>query len=483
MKNQQAPEGTGPKTSSKRPAKKGRALKVVHPRAAGIDIGAAEHYVAVPPDRADALGRAVRKFRAFTEDLDALVGWLKDCGVDCAAMESTGVYWIPLFQKLEAAGIDVILVDARAVKHAPGRKSDVQDCQWLQQLHSYGLLRAAFRPEDSIYRLRTLVRHRQNLVAAAAEHLQHMQKALVQMNLHLHQAVSHLNGETGLRILRAIVAGERDPEALLKLRDPQITRSTPAEMKAALTGDWREEALFVLRQSLWLWDAYQAQVRECDGAIEKQLQQIPTPSAPPPAKATAPDPLAAQTPKRKRPQSVKRNDPKIDLRPQLARLCGLDLTAAHGMGVLTVLVILAEIGVDMSRWRNAKAFASWLGLCPNNKISGGRVLSSRTRHVPHRAATAFRIAAMGLSTTDTWLGVFHRRMKARLGHPAAITATAHKLATVVYHLLKHKEPYVERDVAKYEARIYKHQMTHVKKKAKALGMKLVPIDHEQAHSE
>ncbi|HET9396303.1 MAG TPA: IS110 family transposase, partial [Nitrospiraceae bacterium] len=280
MKKKASPRARRKTSSARR--KKAGAWQVVHPRAAGIDVGAAEHYVAVPPDSPGAEGRPVHKFGAFTEDLDALVEWLKACQVDTVAMESTGVYWIPLFQKLEAAGIEVILVDARAVKHAPGRKSDVQDCQWLQQLHSYGLLRAAFRPDDAIYRLRTLVRHRQNLVSSAAEHIQHMQKALVQMNVHLHQVVSHINGETGLRILRAIVAGQRDPEELIKLRDAQITRSTPEQMKAALKGDWRPEALFVLEQSLSLWDTYQDRVRECDLAIEKQLQQIPTPAAPPP---------------------------------------------------------------------------------------------------------------------------------------------------------------------------------------------------------
>jgi transposase len=470
-----------PKTSSARSSQKTRAWQVVHPRAAGIDVGAAEHFVAVPPDSAGADNRPVRKFKAFTAELDALVEWLKACQVDTVALESTGVYWIPLVQKLESGGIEAVLVDARAVKHAPGRKSDVQDCQWLQQLHSYGLLRAAFRPDDAIYRLRTLVRHRQSLISSAAEHIQHMQKALVQMNIHLHQVVSHLNGETGLRILRAIIAGERDPEQLVKLRDPQISRSTPEEMKAALQGDWREEALFVLQQSLSLWDTYQQRIRECDRAIKKQLEQIPTPApATPPAAAPKVDPLASQTPKRKRPQSIKRNDPRIDLRPQLARLCGLDLTAAHGMGVLSVLVILSEIGLDLNKWRSAKAFASWLGLCPNNKISGGRVISSHTRQVNNRAAAAFRMAAVSLGPTETWLGSFHRRMKGRLGEAGAVTATAHKLAMVVYHLLKHKEAYLERDLAQYEARIYKHNVAYVKKKAKALGMKLVPLANESS---
>jgi len=456
---------------------------VVHPHAAGIDVGATEHYVAVPPDRMAEGESAVRRFGAFTQDLEMLVEWLKACLVDTVAMESTGIYWLPLFQKLEASGINVILVDARAVKQVPGRKTDVKDCQWLQQLHTYGLLRAAFRPEDPICRLRTLVRHRGVLVSSAAEHVQHMQKALMQMNIHLHHVVSHLTGETGLRILRAILAGERNPEELIKLRDAHITRSTEEEMKQALVGDWREEVLFVLRQSLQLWDMYHEQMDRCDLEIEKQLQRIPSaepviPSGPPKA-----DPLASAKPRKKAPQSCKRNDPVQDLRPELARICGLDLTQAHGLRVLTVLVILSEIGVDMSQWRHEKAFTAWLGLCPNQKISGGRVLSSRTRQVASRAAAAFRMAAMGVAESDTWLGSFHRRMRARMGPAAANTATARKIAVVVYHLLKHKEAYVERDVAKYEARIYKHQVAYLNRKAKALGMKMIPITNEQTLSE
>jgi transposase len=475
----------GPKkASSNRRSQKPRAWQVVHPRAAGIDVGAAEHYVAVPPDCAQAPGQNVRQFRAFSEDLDALVEWLKACRVDTAAMEATGVYWIGLFQKLESAGIHVILADARALKHVPGRKSDVQDCQWIQQLHSYGLLRAAFQPDDPIARLRVLVRHRANLVSSGGEHLQHIQKAMVQMNIHLHRVVSHINGETGLRILRAIVAGERDPEELVLLRDKQITVSTVAEMKAALVGHWREECLLVLKQSLQTWDFYQERIQECDLEIEKLLQTMPAAApAPEPPKEKKADPLASDAPKKKRPQSRKRNDPQRDLRPELARICGLDLCAAHGLGLLTVLVILSEIGLDMSKWRSAKAFSSWLGLCPNNKISGGRVLSSRTRKVPHRAAAAFRMAALGLAESDCWLGIFHRRKRSHLGPAAANTATAHKLAVVVYHLLKNKEAYVERDAEKYQARLYQNQVKYVKKKAKALGMKLVPINPEETLAE
>jgi transposase len=481
--NKKASRKAGHNPSTQKKPGKVPAWQVVHPRAAGIDVGATEHYVAVPPDSVAGSNPVVRRFGGFTQDLEELVEWLKACQVDTVVMESTGVYWVALFQKIEAAGMEALLVDARAVKQVPGRKTDVKDCQWLQQLHSYGLLRAAFRPDDPICRLRALVRHRGVLVGAAAEHIQHMQKALTQMNIHLHHVVSHLTGETGLRILRAIVAGERDPEQLIKLRDPQITRSTPEEMKKALTGDWREECLFVLGQCLGLWDFYHRKMDECDQAIEEQLKRIPSAQPPPPPDKPKEDKLASQNPRPKAPQSRKRNDPERDLRPELTRICGLDLTSAHGLRVLTVLTLVSEIGLDMSVWRNEKAFTSWLGLCPNNKISGGKILSSRTRKVANRASTALRMAALGVAETQTWLGSFYRRMKGRLGPAGAITATARKIAVVIYHLLKHKEAYVERDLAKYEERIYKHQMAFLKRKAKALGMKLIPVNEEQTVAE
>lgn len=456
-------------------------MKVVHLHAAGIDVGATEHYVAVPPDAVAEGENPVRSFGTFSADLDALVEWLKACGVETVAMESTGVYWMPLFQKLEAAGIEAVLVDARLLRNVPGRKSDVLDCQWLQQLHSFGLLRAAFRPDDPICRLRTLVRHRANLVESGAREILHMQKALTQMNVQLHHAVSHLTGQTGLRILRAIIQGERDPAELVKLRDPEITRSTEEEMRKALEGDWRPELLFVLEQSLQSWDFHQEQMRVCDLQIELQLKAIPSAEVPKKKEsAPAPDPLASAHPRRKRPQSRKRNDPEKDFRPELERICGIDLTAAHGLRVLSVLVLLSEVGVDMSRWRSAKAFTSWLGLCPNNKISGGRILSSHTRKVVNRAATALRMAAVGVAETDTWIGSFHRRMRPRLGPAGAITATARKLATVVYHLLKNKEPFVDRDLALYEERVHKQRVARLKKQAARMGFTLVPTSAQSA---
>ena len=469
--------GTGPRNSRHNKSKK-QSWKVVHPQAAGIDVGAREHYVAVAPDAVAAGATAVRRFGCFTEDLDALVEWLKACGVDTVAMESTGVYWVPLFQKLEVAGLEVVLVNAQTLKHVPGRKTDVQDCQWIQQLHSYGLLRASFRPEDGICRLRTLVRHRANLVSSGAEHILHMQKALTQMNVQLHHVVSHLTGETGLRILKAILGGERDPAKLVELRDPQISRSTKAEMFKALVGDWRPELLFVLEQSLRAWEFYQEQMRLCDVQIEAQLKQIPSAPPPEPAEPQA-HPLASAAPRPKAKQSRKRNDPEMDLAPELARICGVDLTTAHGLRLLTVLTIISETGTDMSKWRSVKAFVSWLGLCPSNKISGGRILSSRTRKVISRVATALRLAAVGVAETDTWLGSFHRRMRAKLGPAAAVTATARKIATIVYHLLQTREPFIDLDLLAYEARVYRHKLERIRKQAKTLGYELVQIPEQK----
>lgn len=475
MKSKKSRSGAAQQTS-RSPKSKAKSWKVIHPHAAGIDIGATEHYVAVPPDAVTAGQPTVRTFGTFSENLEQLVEWLKACAVETVAMESTGVYWIPLFQELEAAGLEVVLVNAHMLKHVPGRKTDVKDCQWIQQLHTYGLLQASFRPEDPICRLRTLVRHRATLVSQGAAHILQMQKALTQMNVQLHHVVSHITGETGLRILRAILQGQRDPRQLVKLRDPQITKSTEEEMVKALAGDWRPELIFVLKQSLQGWEFYQEQMKHCDQQIEMQLQAIPTAKPPGPlAQSGKSDPLASANPRPKRPQSVKRNEPQKDLAPELARICGVDLTAAHGLRVLTVLILISEIGLDMNCWRSAKAFTSWLGLCPNNKVSGGRVLSSRTRKVVNRAASALRMAAVGLAETDTWLGSFHRRMRSRLGPAAAVTATARKIATVTYHLLRGQEAFVDRDLAVYEERVNRQRVQRLKQQASRMGFKLVPL--------
>jgi len=470
---------------ARQPRAKTPELPVIHRHAAGIDCGSQEHFVAVPPGAVPEGGPAVRRFSAFTHGLDGMVEWLKSCGVTTVAIESTGVYWIALHQKLEEGGLEVVLVNARHVKCVPGRKTDVQDCQWLQQLHSFGLLSGSFRPEDLICKLRSLQRHRDNMISTAGSEIQHMQKALQQMNLHLHHAVSDINGVSGLRILDAILAGERNPRELAELRDHRVRKSTPQQMEAALTGDYRPEHVFVLGQSLGAYRFYQSQIESCDLQIEGVLRELaergaPTPEPPTTTKketssaeaASSTAPESARPPKKKR--RPQRNEPKIDFSEYLRRLCGVDLTQVCGLNILTVLTIISEIGVDMSKWRNEKAFCSWLGLCPGNKISGGKVLSSRSRKVVNRAATAFRLAAQSLGRTDTCLGIFYRRKKAHLDPAKATTATARKLACTVYAMLKHGQQYYEPDPAAYQLRLDRHRLTYLKKQAATLGFELTP---------
>ena len=452
-------------------------LERINLRAAGIDVGSTQHYVAVPAHTVQAGQPTVRAFGVFTEELDASVQWLKDCGITTVAMEATGIYWMALYDKLETAGLEVVLVEPHSVKQVPGRKSDVLDCQWLQQLHTYGLLRASFRPDEPIRRLRTLTRQRLEIVQAAAACQQHMQHALVPMNLQLHLVVSDIIGETGLRIVEAILAGQHDPEALVKLRDPRCKKSTVAEMKAALTGHYTEEGLFVLQQSLDGWKFYQNQLQQCDERVEGVLAQMPTArpaTLPVPPKPVPP--ASATTAQKKKKITGGNNALSVDadkLNQQLQRICGVNLMAVCGLNVLSVLMLIAEIGVDMSRWPNAKAFCSWLGLCPALKISGGRVLSRRTRKVVNRASVILRVAALAIGRTDSWLGRFYRRKKAHLGAPKAITATARKLACVVYHLLKYQEDYVPLDVAIYEMKAAEARHRRLRREAAELGLELV----------
>jgi transposase len=487
-----APKTTGKRKRRKQPVE---GLRVICQHAAGIDVGAQEHYVAAPPWSVAKGESTVRSFSAFTSGLDALVEWLKQCGVTTVAMESTGVYWIALAQKLGEAGIEYVLANARHVHNVPGRKTDVKDCQWLQELHSCGLISGSFRPDEEICKLRSLQRHRGNVVSSASAEIQHMQKALQQMNVHLHHVVSDINGVTGLRILDAILAGERDPKALVKLRDRRVTRSTVAEMEEALKGDYRPEHLFVLRQSLETYRFHQAQIEKCDHQIETVLQDLAQKAQASEAVGDQKEP-PSQTPetriyhlalggdtgtpsaksgalrKQKR-QQKPTSQATINFRAHLQEICGVDLTAVMGLNILSVLVLISEIGVDMSRWRNAKAFCSWLGLCPGNKISGGKVLSSRSRRVVNRAATILRVAASTLGRSDCCLGHFYRRKKAHLGPAKAITATARKLACIVYYMLKYKQEYREPDPATYQAKIRKGRLANLKRQAASLGFDIV----------
>lgn len=438
-------------------------LPTIHPHAAGIDIGAEELVVAVPPDRDP---QPVRAFGTFTPDLHALVDWLVACGIDTVAMESTGVYWIPIYELLEQHGIIPYLVNARHVKIVPGRKSDFNDAQWLQQLHALGLLRASFRPDAEIVALRTLVRYRAELVQHRVPHYLHMQQALKVMNLQLSEVLTDITGVTGLAILRAIVAGERDPVVLAQHRNPACKAPTETIAKA-LTGTWKDEQLFVLHQALTLYDAYTAQLAACDQQIEQFLQSMESRTADP--HAPLPDLPPAKG------HSKSKNRPTFNARAQVARIVGVDLAAVTGISGGLVQTLLSEIGTDMDAFPTVKQFCAWLGLAPRNDISGGKVLRSRTLKVRSRANQAFRMAAQSVARSDTALGAYFRTMRARKGPQQAIVATAHKIARMVYHLLKTGEAYHEESAAAYEAKRRERELQQLTRRASKLGYTLAPL--------
>jgi transposase len=434
-------------------------LRRVNLNAAGIDIGAERHYVALPEGR-DPEGGDVRAFGAFTADLYVLADWLTRCGIETVAMESTGVYWIPLFELLSERGFAVKLVDPRQLKHVPGRKTDVLDCQWIQQLHTFGLLSAAFRPDDQICVLRSYLRHRAMLVTYASHHIQHMQKALEQMNVKLAHVVSDIAGLTGLAIIRAILAGLRDPQALATLRDPRC-KADAETIARALEGNWRSEHLFELRQAVELVEFYQQQIAACDHEIEAQLTRF--------ADKSGGQPLADAA----RRQKARRTAPRFDARQHLHRLTGVDLTRIDGIDAPTALKIVAEIGLDMTRWPTEKHFASWLSLAPGSKVSGGKKISGRTKPSASRVAAALRLAASSLYHSKSALGAFHRRLKARLGAPKAITATAHKLARLIYRMLRFGTEYVDHGQDYYERRYQSRVVSNLTRRARELGYTLV----------
>ena len=431
-------------------------LKVIHPNAAGLDIGSEEIWAAVAPDRT---AEPVRKFGTFTPDLQALADWLIACGVDTVALESTGVYWIPVYEILEARGLQVYVVNARHVKNVPGRKSDIQDCQWLQGLHSVGLLRGSFRPAGEIVALRAYLRQRATLIEYRAAHIQHMQKALQQMNVQLTQVVSDITGVTGLTILRAIVAGQRDPQELAALRQPGV-KKMEAEIAKALTGNYRPEHVFALQQALALYDFYTAQMVACDVEIERQFANLK------PVSADLP-PLPPSTKR----DTHSKNAPRYDARSYLYRLTGVDLVAITGLNESTVQAIISEIGTDLSAFPNEKHFASWLSLAPHNDISGGKLLRSRTLPGHNRAGQAFRMAAQSVAKSpNSAFGAFYRRLKARLGAQQAIVATAHKIARAFYHILKHRTPFQDLGGEEYERRAREREIKNLQKRAAKLGL-------------
>jgi transposase len=436
-------------------------LKQINLNAAGLDIGAEEIYVAVPEGR-DAT--SVRVFPTFTADLYALADWLTRCEVASVAMESTGVYWIPVYEVLEERGFEVYLVNARQLKNVTGRKTDVLDCQWIQQLHTFGLLHGSFRPTEQVCALRSLVRHRNNLIRYRSSHVQHMQKALHQMNLLLTNVVKDITGLTGMTIIRAILDGERDPYKLASYRNEHCARSE-AEIAKSLQGNYKPEHLFALRQAVELYDFYNQQIRNCDVEIERLYAAFE------PQVDIQEKPLAP----RKRPRNKpKGNEPDFDLRTHLYQMAGVDLTRIDGLDVLLVQEILSETGTDMSRWPTVKHFTAWLRLSPDNDISGGKVLRTRTQKTRSRANRAFRLAARSLHHSESDLGAYYRRKRAQLGAPQAIVATAHKLARIVYFMIKNRTEYVDPGPDYYEQKYRERVVRNLRRKAHELGLELVP---------
>jgi transposase len=445
-------------------------LTVTHRHAAGADVHAAVHFVAVRPEDVPAgfvppdakLPKGVRKFGANTGDLEALAAWLKDCGVTTVAMESTGVYWIALYDLLASQGFEVLLVDPRQTKHAPGRpKSDVLDCQWIRRLHSYGLLTASFRPADEIVRWRGFQRQREMLIRYAAQHVQHMQKALEEMNVKLTEVVSDIVGQTGLKIIKDIVHGQRDPIKLAKHRHPSCKR-TEADIAQALYGTWRVEHLFALEQTLKLYEFYQKQLRACEGQIEACLRGLKDKSN------------GAPLPVNLRARKAQKNEVRFGARALLFKMSGVDLTALEGISETTALVILSEIGLDLSAFPHEKNFISWLGLCPQHRGSGGKIFKRRTRRGANRAARALRMAAQSCHHAKNALGAFYRRIQARAGGAKAIVATARKIAERVYRMLKYGQEYVRQSEEAYEAAYQLRVTKSLAKKAASLGYRLVP---------
>lgn len=418
-----------------------KGLERVNLNAAGVDIGSREYFVAIPEGRDK---ESVKKFGTFTCDLKKITKWLKKNKINTVAMESTGVYWIPLYEYLESQDFEVLLVNARHVKNVTGRKTDVLDCQWIQQLHTYGLLQGAFRPDEEFCVLRSYLRHRKNLVRTMTRETHHMQKALIQMNIKLANVIAEITNITGLRIIKAIIAGETNPQVLAKLKH-RCTRKSEEEIAKSLEGNYRKEHLFSLSQALEAYEFYQQQLNNCDEKIKQYLQ------------------------------AFTENSSNETMEQLLAKVAGSDLTKIEGISTQTALTVISEVGLDMNKFPTAKHFASWLGLCPSNKVSGGKILSSKTQQKTNRAAEALRLAASSLHKSQSAMGAFFRRIKSRAGSPKAITATAHKMARLIYHMLKNGEEYVKVQMEEYEKNYKEKVIQNMQRKAKAFGFKLTPI--------
>ena len=438
-------------------SKQVQSLPVINPNAAGIDIGASFHVVAIPPDRGD---ESVRTFKAFTGDIEQMADWLVQQGITTVAMESTGIYWVAVYEILEQRGIEAVLSNARDTRSVPGRKTDVNDAQWIQSLHACGLLRASFRPNSLIVELRSYLRVRERLLDYAAAHIRHMQKALTFMNIQLNLVVSDITGVTGMRIIRAIINGERAPATLANFRDPRC-RAGQATIQAALEGNYQPEHVFALRQAIIMYDAYQKQVQECDCEIEQVLIKLSV------DKVYPDSPLPKAKHRTKQP-----NQPNFDVREKLYHLVGADLTQIHGLGPYLALRMISECGTDMSKWPTAKHFTSWLTLCPGSKISGGKVLSAHSRKSSNRIVAHLRLAATTVGRSNTALGAFYRRLSARIGKAKAVTATARKIAILFYNAMRYGMQYKDPGADQYEKNYRDRVIRNLKRRADELGLVL-----------
>jgi len=436
-------------------------LEVVHPDAAGVDIGNECHYVAVPPTRDT---QPVRRFGCTTAELKAMAEWLKQCGIRTVAMQSTGVYWIAVYDILEAADLEVYLVNARETKNLPGRKSDVQESQWLMKLHTYGLLRNSFRPPQEIRTMRTYWRQRNDLVRAAGRHIQRIQKALMQMNIQLTNVLSDVSGMTGQAIIQAILAGERDPRKLAAFRDFRV-KASQEQIARSLEGRWQEDLLFVLKQEQDGYEFCQQQMAECDRRLAQYLHQREDRSQ----GATLPEEKRKERLRKKK----KGNAPRFDLRAELFRMTGTDLSQIDGIDVMTAMTILSEAGWDMSKWETEGHFVSWLRLCPDNRISGDKIIGKGRLPTNNRITLALKMAASTLRLSNTYLGAQFRRLRTKLGAPIAIKAMAAKLARLVYRMLRYGMQFVDRGAEFYEAQHRKQQISFLKWKAAKLGFKII----------
>jgi transposase len=446
-------------------------LEVVNRHAAGIDIGNESHYVAVPAGRDE---QPVREFGSWTADLERMADWLKACGIETVVMQSTGVYWMAVYEVLQRRAFKVNLVDARGTKNLPGRKSDVQECQWLLKLHTYGLLRACFLPPEPIRQVRTVWRLRDEHVKQAGRAVQHMQKALIEMNVQLHNVISDLSGVTGQAIVRAILAGERNPVQLAALRDSRI-QATELELIHSLRGDWKEDVLFELQQAVDAYDFHQQQLARCDVQLQKYLAALPA-REPLPQPATAQDIPASSGKKRRRKTGTpKGNQPAFDLKSELRRILGVDATTIDGLDVITIQTVVAEVGSDLNAWKDEAHWGSWLNLSPKRDVSGGRVIRHVREHRTNRVGNAFRMAAESLIRSESYLGARFRYLRAKLGGPKAVKAMARVLACLYYRLVTKGQVWVDRGTAEFERRRQDREFTKLHRKAAEFGMKLVPV--------